>query len=275
MKSFVALLAGLFFTSSVLAQDTPPAGAQTNPSKSKLSKETFQPDVKGDLLFAVGLNAFSNAPEVASLSNWGSKSVNLYYLYDFNLGNTGFSFHPGFGLAFEKYAWENPVNLQQNIDATGSGGAPAIELVPVTEIVAIPDGSDYELRKSKLAATYLDVPLEFSYAFKKDNPRAGFKIVVGGRAGLLLGNHTKVKYRVSDDTRKYKLAQDYNLNPFRYSAHTRVGYGGFNLYFEYQLSEVFDAGDEPTINIGNNNAGDGVVLEGINNWRVGLAIDLF
>lgn len=274
MKSIFALAAALFITSaSVNAQDTSSTEPETT-EKQKINSETFQPDVKGDLLFAVGLNVFSDVPELAKLSNWGSKSVNLYYLYDFDLGNSGFSFHPGFGLAFEKYAWENAYNLVEDPANTGTDGTPIILLAPVPDIVGVDlsPGSADELRKTKLAATYLDIPLEFSYAFNKENPRAGFKIVAGGRAGLLLGSHTKIKYRVADDTRKYKLRQDYNLNPFRYSAHTRLGYGGFNLYFEYQFSELFDAGNSPRYEDAD---GELQALPEITNWRIGLAIDLF
>ena len=272
MKLVYALAAALFLSVTTLSAQTDSTSTGT-----KLKKETFQPDVKGDMLLQVGLNVWNGAPEVAELSNWGSKSVNVYYMYDIDLGNSHFSFHPGFGLAFEKYAFESRVNLLQDPAATGTDGAPAIGLISVDDILGydFDAGSGNEVRKNKLGASYLEIPLELSYATKKDNPRAGWKFVVGGRAGLLLGSQTKIKYRVADDTRKYKLRQDYNLNPFRYSAHTRVGYGGFSLYFDYQFTEVFDAGNAPTFEFGegaNLNTGN---LQDISNWRIGIAIDLF
>ncbi|AHM60519.1 hypothetical protein D770_11310 [Flammeovirgaceae bacterium 311] len=272
MKQIVlSVLALLLMSTPVLAQET---AGQT--STTTQQRETFQPNVRGSLLFAVGVNVLQNAPEQFSLKTWGSKSVNIYYLYDIKLGNSAFSFHPGIGLGLEKYEIENPVTpvFRESVPGINEPGS-----VLILDSLQFVYGSGL-YKKNRLAANYVDVPLEFTWASNRTNPKAGFKVTVGGKVGILYGSHMKLKYTVGDDTRKDKLKRDWNLNPFRYSAIARIGYSAFNLYAEYQFSELFDAGDGPYYRTRRNNTTNGPAPflpypEGIRNIRFGLAIDLF
>ncbi len=266
MKNYALIaLAFLLLSTPVLAQET----AEQQTTTTNKPGKTYQPDVRGSLLFAVGLNVLSNAPAQFDLKTWGSKSVNLYYLYDINLGSSSFSFHPGIGLGFEKY------ELDSRLTPTYS--AVDGENVLILDSLQNVYGSG-TYKKNRLGANYIDVPLEFSWVSNKTNPKGGFEVALGGKVGVLYGSQMKMKYTVGDDTRKDKLKRDWNLNPFRYSAHARVGYSSFNLYFEYQLSDLFDVGEGPRLPSRANATAPvqyNAFPDNVTNWRVGLAIDLF
>ncbi|MCX6237570.1 MAG: outer membrane beta-barrel protein [Bacteroidia bacterium] len=107
------------------------------------------------------------------------------------------------------------------------------------------------LSKSKLSTTYLTVPfmLEFQIPVDGHNKRLYFSGGVIG--GLKVGSHTKVKM----DGNKSKSRDDFNINPFRYGATTRIGYKGINLFGTYYFSTFFKNGRGPemfpfTIGIG-------------------------
>ena len=259
------VLAVLLLSTPVLAQET---AGQT----STAPRKTYQPDVRGSLLFGIGFNALVNEPKQFEISNWGSKSVNLYYLYDINLGSSAFSFHPGIGLGLEKYQLEQPVTLTfRNVDGTAG------EELILDSLQNVYGRAGFE--KNRLAANYIDIPLEFSWVSNKTNPKGGFKVSIGGKVGVLYSSHMKVKYTVGDDTRKEKIKRDWHVNPFRYSSHIRVGYSSFNLYFEYQLSELFEPGEGPLHRTRRDEAGSPAPYRNFNsdmrNWRIGFAFDLF
>ena len=259
-------LALLLLSLPVLAQET-----ANQPTTTTQRRKTFQPDVTGSLLFGVGVNVLTDAPPQFDLKTWGSKSVHLYYLYDINLGSSKFSFHPGIGLGLEKYEIDGSLTLRYR---TVPGETAEVLTLDSLQLAYAPG----LYKKNRLAANYVDVPLEFSWVSNKTNPKAGFKVALGGKVGVLYSAHMKVKYEVGDDTRKIKDKRDWGLNPFRYSAHARVGYSSFNLYVEYQLSSLFDAGEGPlyrTQRDGATAAPFRTFPTDINNWRFGLAIDLF
>jgi hypothetical protein len=267
-KYALLVLALMLMSMPVLAQDA----ADQNTTQ---QRQTFQPNVRGSFLVAVGLNGFLNEPTQFEIRNFRSKSVNLYYLYDIPLGDSRFSFHPGVGLGLEKYELKNLVTPRFVEDQAGGTAA---QPVLIMDSLQFAYGSGL-YQKNRLAANYVDIPLEFTWASNRTNPKAGFKATIGGKVGVLFGSHMKIKYDVGDDTRKLKMKRDWNLNPFRYAAVARVGYSAFNLYVEYQFSQLFDAGDGPlhraTRNTDTTQAPFQAFPTDMANWRVGLAIDLF
>lgn len=268
-KTFVALL--LFcLASSAFAQES---GTDSSTSS---TEETYQPNLRGSLLFGVGFNFLNNAPAPFEISPWRSKSVNLYYLYEIRLGNSRFSFNPGFGLGLEKYQFKNNTILsyQNQVEGFPSSG-PVLVMDTVSNVL----GANYSYSKNRLAANYLDLPLELSFASNRTNPKAGLKLAVGGKVGFLFSSHTKIKYlAAADETRIQKLKQPWGLNRLRYGAHARIGFGSFNLYFEYQLSPMFDNEyDGPLISGRTDTTGPVTysLFPDVKNYRLGLYVDLF
>ena len=271
-STFVALL--LFCLAfPALAQD---AG---NNNSTSSTEETYQPNLRGSLLFGVGFNFLSGAPGPFEISPWRSKSVNLYYLYEVPLGNSRFSFNPGFGLGLEKYQFENNTILTYATNVPFQGNV-LTEPVLVMDTVSNVLGARFSYSKNRLAANYFDIPLEFSFASNRSNPKAGLKLALGGKFGILYSAHTKIKYQApADETRIAKLKQQWGLNRFRYGAHARIGYGSFNLYFEYQLSPLFTNNefDGPLIPTRQGNTGPRTysLFPEVQNYRIGISVDLF
>lgn len=192
-----------------------------------------RPDFPGTLRFDIGINLFQdNLPEM-DLDAFGSIAFNIYYYFDKSIGNSHFSFNPGLGFGLDKYSFD------KNVTLVNSGN----NLIEVAQLADILPNAD--IKKSKLAANYFDIPVEFRFNSRKNDHSRGFKVAVGGKIGILMSSHTKIKYEEEGTTIKLQDKQDFNLNKFRYGAHARVGFGGFNLFFYYGLSELFDNNKGP------------------------------
>jgi len=250
MKKF--LLWSLFscFSLFILANNGAPKKNKINPKDTLgLKHVQARPDIPGTLLIDLGFNIFQdNLPEM-ELGNFGSKALNIYYYFDFSIGNSHFSFNPGLGFGLDKYSFDDDVTLVNS-------GNNLIEVAQLADILPAAD-----IIKSKLAANYFDIPVEFRFNSKKNDHRRSFKVAIGGKIGLLMTSHTKIKYKEEGTTIKLKNKQDFNLNKFRYGAHARIGVGGFNVFFYYGISELFENNKGPqgtpvtTMNLGISIAG--------------------
>ena len=213
MRFFIATLAVLF-SSTLYAQ------------------EASSPDLPGALRVQTGFNFLGDAPDSMSTGFWGSKAFNAQYLYSVRFGESTISLHPGFGIATDKFSFEDNVTLMRNADGT-------ITIEPL-------ESSEYgEVKKTKLATTYFEVPLEFRYHFNKDNFKKSIKFSVGGKVGILMSSHTKVNYKHLGENQKLKTKDNYNLNRFRYGVQASLGAAGIAAYFYYGLNDMFEKGKGP------------------------------
>jgi hypothetical protein len=198
-------------------------------SKSTM-KTTAQPDIPGALVIEIANNILMDAPGQMALEWYGSWTVNLYYMYDFPIGNSKFSMSTGIGLGLEKYSFEEDITLVTNADDSQT----SIELLENI----LPNASSF--KKSKFATNYVDIPLEFRFYADKENKRKSVKAAVGGKFGIRYEVKTKVKYEENNQTKKYKWFENYNVPNFRYGVYGRLGVSGVSLYYYYSLSEMFE-----------------------------------
>ena len=201
-----------------------------------------QPDLPGTLVLDIGSNFLQDAPEDMKLKIWGSRGVDIYYLYPFPIGKTKFSFHAGIGFGFEKFKFSRN-NTLSDADST--------------QIIDLDEDIYEKVDKTQFSAHYLDIPLEFRF-FSKENYR-GFMIALGGKVGRLVNSYTKIKYEQDGETKVDKFKRDYNLNPWRYGVQARLGFRGISLLGYYGLSDLFEKDKGPKTN----------------NFKVGLSIALF
>lgn len=122
------------------------------------------------------------------------------------------------------------------------------------------------IQKSKLTATYLNIPLIFEFQTNAYGENDSFHIGAGMIMGLRLRSHTKIKfseknidYELIDpdtdeiyDTRtvtsiKAKNHDAFHLNPIKMDATVRIGWGWVNLYATYSLSTLFKSGEGPEL----------------------------
>jgi hypothetical protein len=124
--------------------------------------------------------------------------------------------------------------------------------------------SEYSGRKSKLTASFLNasfVPMfDFSHnkrkvkslesgSFKIENyKKQGFKIGVGVYGGYRLGSHSKVKFKKDGDIDINKEHSSFYLQNWRYGLRMRMGIKSLDLFFNYDLNELFSKGRGPELN---------------------------
>ncbi len=238
MKKILGVLLIVLIGNAVLAQE--------EAKKSKL-------DIPGTLLIDLGFNFFNNAPASMDTKFFGSKTLNLYYQYDINIGDSKFSFHPGIGVGIDKYHFDQDITITHLRD-TNEDYITSID----TLANIFPNATGFD--KSKLAATYLDIPVEFRFYTNPDNKSKSFKVGIGGRIGLRLNSHTKIKYTEDGNTIKLKNHQNFDMNTIRYGSTVRVGIGWFNLFYYHNFSDLFKSDKGPA-------AGTAIT-----NYTVGLTI---
>jgi hypothetical protein len=188
-----------------------------------------QPNLPGMLLFEYGLNLMQNNPEDFDIRLIRSRTVGFHYLYDVPLGGSKFSFHPGIGVSSQNFTFDNSVTL-------GFGDS--------TEVVSLSPEEYPAVDKTKLSVHYINIPLEFRF-FSLEG-RRGFTAGLGGYVGRRLLSYTKIKF---DEDKSDKYKRDFNLNPWRYGVHARVGFRGIMLTGKYSFSPLFqnDAGPEGNV----------------------------
>lgn len=100
--------------------------------------------------------------------------------------------------------------------------------------------------KNKLHATYLEVPLMLEFNTSADHYKS-FHIAVGMIGGWKIGSNIKTHYEQEGENIRNKVRGHYNLNPFKYAAALRMGYGRFTMFATYSLSTLFERGRGPEV----------------------------
>ena len=205
----------------------------------KKTKETSLPDTtridkkrKPDAHWAgveLGVNLLMNKDnefdvpagyEFLELNESKSIAVNINIIdKELSIVKDRFFLVTGLGLTFNNYRFSNNITL----------------LSDTNKVAATYDSINYE--KTKLAITYLTIPLLFE--FNEGGSKKSFHIAAGVIGGLRIGSHTKQKYTNGSKTVKPKVRDDFNLNPIRYDATVRVGFGSLAFFGSYTLNGLF------------------------------------
>ncbi len=162
-----------------------------------------------------------------SLNQGKSIEFNLNF-YELNIGlaKNYVGLVSGMGLSFNNYRFDNPYTLLKGQS--------------ITEPIAL---NPENLSKTKLAVSYLNVPLLLEFQIPV-NHNDGILFINGGIVGgVKIGSHTKVKY----GDKKDKDRSGFNLNSFTYAATARVGYKDISLFAKYSLTPLFQTGKGPEL----------------------------
>lgn len=183
---------------------------------------------------------FPNSSNAAySVRPWGSWYVGLSSIQRTRLGNNTF-LEWGLGMHWYTFKFEKDNIIIQKDD----NGIQFLE----------DNTRDY--RKSKLSASYIHasiVPvIDFSNSSDKsrmwDNDSHAFRFGIGPYIAYRVGSHSKVVYEEDGDKEKDKNTDSFYLNSFRYGARLQIGYRSTDLFFNYDLNELFTAGKAPKLN---------------------------
>lgn len=191
--------------------------------------------------FSMGVNGYYNADGGLNMKT-PNKFMEVNYARSFNfqfniierqfdIVHDYFKVVTGFGFDYHLYEFANHTTL--NPDTAYTWGTIAAE-----------DGSTY--LKNKLRATYLQVPLLLEFNTSSD-PEKTWHIGVGVVGQYLISSRTKQQVE-KDGNKEVKWKKDsYNLNPFGAKAHVNVGYRGWMVFGEYNLTSLFQPGKGPEL----------------------------
>ena len=149
-----------------------------------------------------------------------------FYELNISLAKSYVGLVSGMGLSFNNYRFENPYTLDK-----GQNMTLPIELDPDN------------LSKTKLAISYLNVPLLLEFQIPVNQHEGRLFVNAGIIGGVKIGSHTKVKY----GNNKEKDRSGFNLNSFNYAATARVGYKDVSIFAKYSLTPLFQTGKGPEL----------------------------
>lgn len=117
------------------------------------------------------------------------------------------------------------------------------------------DNLDVDYKKSKLTASYLTASIipviDFGDNSRKariwDGYRNTFRVGLGPYVGYRIESHSKLVYK-DDDKHKDKEHDNFYLNNIRYGLRLQLGYRSTDLFFNYDLNEMFVTGKGPSLN---------------------------
>jgi hypothetical protein len=162
-----------------------------------------------------------------SLNQGKSMEFDLNF-YELNIGlaKSYVGLVSGMGLSFNNYRFDNPYTLEKGQF--------------MTEPVSL---NPENLSKTKLAVTYLNVPILLEFQIPVNQNEGRLFINAGLIGGVKIGSHTKVKYGDNKD----KDRSGFNLNSFKYAATARIGYKDICLFANYSLTPLFQSGKGPEL----------------------------
>lgn len=168
-----------------------------------------------------------NGTEFMALNQGKSAEFNINF-YELNIGlsKSHVGLVSGMGLSFNSYRFDNPFTLVKGTTRTE------------------PKPLDPEnLSKTKLAVSYINVPLLLEFQIPVNHNEGRLFINAGLVGGVKIGSHTKVKYGDTKD----KVRSGFNMNSFKYAATARVGYKDVSLFATYSLTPLFQTGKGPEL----------------------------
>lgn len=191
----------------------------------------------GDLMIEAGFNTLVNNPSEMSLDFFRSRFFSASYLASKPIGSKGLSFHPGFGISVNEFALKDPVT----IDYRFVGENRNMALIPLSE--KFPNANSYT--SSLYSTTHANLHLEFRFNSRPFDHRRSIKFALGGTVGYMIDSKTRVRYNEFGETKVAKQKESFQLNYYRYGAHTRIGYGNIYVHYQYFFSQVFQSDEGP------------------------------
>jgi hypothetical protein len=177
----------------------------------------------------IGLNNYLEDGDLPSSSSIYSLNPLGSWYAALNFDNITHFFGPlylnwGIGVSMQDFSFEN-TRIEVLVDKANR----TIDFVERNDRVG---------KKSKINATYLNVQLVPTFSF--GNSRS-FRVGAGVYAGYRIGSHVKYKYDdLNGDNQKDKTKDSLFLNPLKYGVRAQMGWGSFDIFFNYDLTEMFE-----------------------------------
>lgn len=216
---------------------------QDNHRDKNYSKRTYQ-----SINFDIGTNNYLSSGKFPDQDNslytvkpWGSWYVGINSVQRTRLASK-FYLEWSLGASWYNFKFQNE---QTQITKDNSGVLFAL------------DTRDADFKKSKLTATYLNasiVPM-IDFGGNKRKPSFfdgrnsdSFRIGVGPYVGYRIDSYSKQVFEENGDERKPRDHDNFYLNNIRYGLRTQVGFKDVDLFFNYDMNELFAENKGPKLN---------------------------
>ncbi|MBU2915571.1 MULTISPECIES: outer membrane beta-barrel protein [Reichenbachiella] len=189
-------------------------------ANAQLSEEVTKktPELPGELMVDFGFNLMTGKPGYWSDTHWWrSKSVAIYFVKPFELSKK-IEFRPGIGVSLDKLGSKNGDFLGDKYEDVDD---------------------DWSYTKAQYSLNYAEIPMEFRFNITGNDHKASPFISVGGMAGIIFDQKTKVKYDLDGKTRKIKEKGDQGTSKLRLGAQARIGWGSFSIFYKQYFTPVF------------------------------------
>ena len=181
----------------------------------------------------------NSSDELYAVRPWGSWYVGLASIQRTRLAKK-FFLEWGIGVNWYNFKFEEDnVLIQKDDDG----------------IHFVEDNRDVSYKKSKLTASFLTASLvpviDFGDNSRKariwDGYRNSFRIGLGPYVGYRIESHSKLVYK-DENKEKDKEHDSFYLNNIRWGMRLQLGYRSTDLFFNYDISELFVEGKGPNLN---------------------------
>jgi hypothetical protein len=230
MKKILSLIAGALFTTLLFAQDNP----ETPKKKEPINLANRAND---HFLLQLGYAGWSGIPD--SINTKGlSKSINVYFMFDYP-----FKTNPRLSMAFGPGISSDHIIFSKTYVGIRDISNSAIRFTNQADT--------NHFKKTKLATSYLEAPIEFRYSADPATGK-GLKLAIGVKVGTLINAHTrntKLESKSGSSLNDFVLkeASKHFINKNRLSVMGRVGLGHFSLFGTYQFTALFKDGMGPVV----------------------------
>ena len=175
----------------------------------------------------VGLNNYLEDGEIPNSNTLYSLDPITSWYGGINLDNVTHVFGPlyldwGFGASWQEYAFQN---TRTRIDKGDDS-------------ITFSEDMTVSGRKSKLTTSHLNIHLVPTFSFGRYR---SFRVGFGMYAGYRIYSQVKYKYDDADGNKqKDKYKDNWYVNQFRYGFRGTVGWDFFDLFFNYEITELFE-----------------------------------
>jgi hypothetical protein len=167
-----------------------------------------------------------------------SRNVNIwFFMQRLNIAKHVLNLKYGLGVELNNYMYEDPIAYIKN---TAPG--------PNPPRVTMFSSSTVEVKKNKLAADYLTVPMMLNINFTP-NRKNGFGLSAGVSAGYLYSARNKTVSRDHSDEKektKSKVKDDFELETWKISYIAELSLGPVRFYGSYATKSMYERGLDMT-----------------------------
>jgi len=184
----------------------------------------------------------ADANAVYTVRPWGSWYVGLNSIQRTRIANK-FFLEWGGGVSWYNFKFQNDKTLLSKDDTQAS--------------FSFDTRTDLDFKKSKLTAVYINFSMVPVIDFGGNNRKPGlfsgrlsrgFRMGLGPYVGYRIDSYTKQVYVQNGDEKVERHHDPYYLNNIRYGARLQFGFRGTDLFFNYDLNDLFVKDKAPQLN---------------------------